>query len=497
TLPEEGSKGLFDDGQFQKILEGPEGPRKAIGINREIWPKEGFSLNVGIHLSATPIPTLPDTTLRLLGDLVKAAASSVDPNAKHFKVAKPEDLNGLDTLTQSSFGNLEILPFDKLRNPDSMKQVEDGSLIVSTRVSPHIRAAYYVRSGQGEPGLLIESNMVTLLPDHSKVNPEWLLHALDTDWALEHLNNRASGNYGRFIWMRDLLTVPVLLPSLSDQASALNRLKRERFGLLSENEKLERDLITRRKREKLFLRARTHTIAQQFNGLKSDLSVLRKALKRHGQLDASAKPIPQDPTSVSQLVDLIYSECLELGEGIRRLSEPTLSHPRKEFILEEEVKAWVSRQKYPEVDIIYVPPRSQFNAEENDATPITISSSSPDDLNTILTNFVENAIRHGFRDPAVAQKKVELSLVYESTIEDGPFVILRVANNGTPLPDSFTLEHFTAPGLATGKTGNSGLGGWIIQELVNEAGAELTICNANLLLKEDLTTGFKIKFNFH
>jgi hypothetical protein len=73
------------------------------------------------------------------------------------------------------------------------------------------------------------------------------------------------------------------------------------------------------------------------------------------------------------------------------------------------------------------------------------------------------------------------------------FAILRVSNNGKPLPNGFTLKHFCAPSIASGSTGNTGLGGWIIAELAKNAGAEISIIPPTQLA-DGFETGFQITF---
>jgi len=486
----------FDSEEFRDLLEAPDEPRKSIGLNTTQWSSEDFySLNVGIHLPPQPLPDRPGTTLVQLGSIATVVAAQRADSPEQPRILDSKALNGLETLTSLPFSEVKTTQLPPGKKNRSYRLLTESALVISSIFSNRLRACY-LESHRADPSpLALNSNLFSLRVDTTKVDPEWLLHALDTDWTREHLTRRTTGSAIQRIKIRDLLTLPILLPDLLEQQKEeVAVIKRERFDILATNMGLQSQLEESKKREKLNLRAKTHTIAQQYNGLKSDISVLKKTLDKLGHLDGSATPIPGDPTTVSELTNLIYSSCLKLGQSIKNLDSETLSSPPKDFVLHTEVQAWVNRQNHNNVDLYY-PGITQWFTEDNDpdCSPLPVSRCSPSDLDAILTNLVENAIRHGFSKSPPSHPKIEVSVSYESNIDEGPFVILRVANNGTPLPPSFTLEHFTAPQIATGPSGNSGMGGWHIQELVNNAGAELKISDPKTL-DDQFTTGFEVKF---
>lgn len=486
---------IFDSEEFSNLLEAPDDPRKSIGLNTTQWSSEDFySLNVGIHLPPQPLPDRPGTTLVQLGSIATVVAAQRANSPEQPRILDSQALNGLETLTSLPFSEVKTTQLPPGKKNRSYRLLTESAIVISSIFSNRLRACYLEAHSADALSLSLAPNLFSLRVDTTRVDPEWLLHALDTDWAREHLTRRSTGSAIQRIKMRDLLSIPILLPSLDQQADEIQEIKRERFDLLASKMGLQSQLEESQKREKLNLRAKTHTIAQQYNGLKSYISVLKETLDKFGHLDRSATPIPEDPTTLGELTDLIFSSYEKLGDLIMNLDDEILASPSEDFVLHTEVEAWVNRQNFIDVDLSYSGITEWITEDEDpDSSPLPIYGCSPRDLDIILTNLAENAIRHGFAVSPPNHPKIEVSVSYESDIDEGPFALLRVANNGTPLAPSFTLEHFTAPQIATGPTGNSGMGGWHILELVKNAGAELKISDPKTL-DDQFTTGFEIKF---
>ncbi|MDC0313287.1 hypothetical protein OAL40_00435 [bacterium] len=485
----------FDDELFRELLSSDENPFKSKGLNTDNLENEDYSLSVGAHIPL-PIPTAPvgyeAIRLKEIAKLLKL--NKGDPAGEVICLKRRSTKNGTETLSP-----LKVSEISSRVDAASLRYRSNellGSALLVDKVFTNRLEALYLDFDENEPSrIYIDPTAFHPLEiDSEKVRVDWLLHAIDTDHAREYIRRR--GNYGSFhrINIRDLLNIPILLPSLEQQKEDIALIKRERLDLLAKNMGLEAKIKESLKQEKLYLRAKTHTMAQQFNGLKSDISVLKKSLERYGYLDATETPIPNDSTTVSELTRLMYSSCLRLGQSIGNLDKKTICHPRKEFNLEEEVESWVARNKFPGVTVQYSSQStvSPENAEES--IPFLICNSSPEDLDVIITNLVENAIRHGFSGKDVKNPRVHMSVFYDYRILGELGAILRVANNGKPLPKSFTLEHFTAPQLATGITGNKGLGGWIISEILKETDATFEIVDP-ALLTDGYTTAFEIKYN--
>lgn len=88
-----------------------------------------------------------------------------------------------------------------------------------------------------------------------------------------------------------------------------------------------------------------------------------------------------------------------------------------------------------------------------------------DMFRVIFDTVLRNAYKHGFGAQRSSDNKVyiETSLV---TYNDTEYVLLGIANNGTPFPKELTIEKYVKRGGFAGVTGNTGLGGYHVYSIV-------------------------------
>ena len=85
----------------------------------------------------------------------------------------------------------------------------------------------------------------------------------------------------------------------------------------------------------------------------------------------------------------------------------------------------------------------------------------------MLDSVLNNAIRHGFhkRKDYTPENKVYFELDIEK-YKDNPYLVIRIANNGDPISDDFTIDDYITKGRFTSDTGRSGLGGYHVYQIV-------------------------------
>jgi len=76
-------------------------------------------------------------------------------------------------------------------------------------------------------------------------------------------------------------------------------------------------------------------------------------------------------------------------------------------------------------------------------------------------------------------------------VQDDQYDILVVKNDGNPFPDDFTIEKYKQPYQYAGKNGHSGLGGYIINRVVENHGGVMDLINVF-----DPADSFKVQFEF-
>ena len=85
-------------------------------------------------------------------------------------------------------------------------------------------------------------------------------------------------------------------------------------------------------------------------------------------------------------------------------------------------------------------------------------------IKLMLDSILTNVERHGFKKRRREENHVEISLSVES-YQDKPFVVIRVANNGEPFKEGFTIDDYKTRGRYSSNTGRSGLGGYHVYQI--------------------------------
>lgn len=88
-------------------------------------------------------------------------------------------------------------------------------------------------------------------------------------------------------------------------------------------------------------------------------------------------------------------------------------------------------------------------------------------LIVMLDSILNNASKHGFhkREDYTEHNIVDINLSIVN-YDNKPYLLLSVANNGDPISDGFTINDYISRGLHTANTGNSGLGGFHVYQIV-------------------------------
>lgn len=105
-------------------------------------------------------------------------------------------------------------------------------------------------------------------------------------------------------------------------------------------------------------------------------------------------------------------------------------------------------------------------------------------MTTVFSNLIENACRHGF----VEQKKYLIHFNVNMSA-DKKDVVIEYKNDGRSFPDSFSFEDFKTYGNYAGDTGHSGIGGFLISQIISNHDGEIH-------LREDIDRNdpFKVQF---
>lgn len=115
--------------------------------------------------------------------------------------------------------------------------------------------------------------------------------------------------------------------------------------------------------------------------------------------------------------------------------------------------------------------------EEISLSDNTVVNCDEDMLRVILDTAFRNAYSHGFE-----QKFSESNIVkFGCRIVEyngHPFACITIANNGNPMPPSFSLKDFATSGMKAGKMGNTGKGGYHIYSIAKRYDGYINISSS-------------------
>jgi sensor histidine kinase regulating citrate/malate metabolism len=85
----------------------------------------------------------------------------------------------------------------------------------------------------------------------------------------------------------------------------------------------------------------------------------------------------------------------------------------------------------------------------------------------MLDAILSNAIRHGFMKDKTYTEHNCVDIDLSTVVYMGkPYVQMRVANNGEPMQDGFSIKDYISRGRFSAQTGRSGLGGYHVYQVV-------------------------------
>lgn len=93
-------------------------------------------------------------------------------------------------------------------------------------------------------------------------------------------------------------------------------------------------------------------------------------------------------------------------------------------------------------------------------------------LRIMFDAILENARRHGF---GKVDNDNNLVKVHTGLSDDGKSIVITICNNGCALPDGFTLQKFVTKGITIGSSGNTGIGGYHIYQIVKRHHGKLGV----------------------
>jgi type I restriction enzyme M protein len=356
-----------------------------------------------------------------------------------------------------------------LDRPD-FRKIESSCILLAKRWKT-LKPTFF--QFQNEP-IYIASDVFAFHVDESKVDINYLVNELHSDYVQQQIEGYSTGATIPSIALNDLLEIKIKLLSIDEQRAKVTGLKEISDKILQLQH--ERNTLAHGMSLKLYENSSTlkHSLGTPLLNIGSALENIEYALSAHYSEWKDIKLDSSFDISIKDTFESIYSNLkfvhseLEKNESAFDVNNYELTEI--EFI--KFIKDYVKRNKSsanPNVSVNLVLHADIKNQLKNSITIL----SNIKLLEIGLNSIVENANKHGFVDP---QKKYKLefrvglsskgSEKNQSSGGEKQYVKVEVSNNGKPFPNNFGLDSLIRKNSFAGKTGNTGQGGFDLNEIV-------------------------------
>jgi type I restriction enzyme M protein len=350
------------------------------------------------------------------------------------------------------------------------------SALLVNRVGARLRISYFNYQGQA---ILISKKVMAFGIRTDKIQVEYLILQMHQPLFFQQLQTYRSDHEEEVINEKEFGQLQIVLPSEAEQAQLIRETK---IQLIKEEESKVETLRHRlnlgkqeaQNRQARIISSLHHELGNRLPALLTEFKNLKDYLVDKSDL--------QEPISLDEPIFPIFEgedpkalENEQLGKVIKRLENILVQaistiDAAGNIISADKGKMHLEyilmRDFLEELASIYANDPQfaiQIEIEEDDQGKELAIGTIIDkvQLTTALTNLIENAKRHGF----VEQKKYLIRFKVGLS-QDKEEVIIEYKNDGKAFPDSFTFEDFISYGNYAGDTGHSGIGGYLINQIV-------------------------------
>tara|TARA_Y100000589_G_scaffold332260_1_gene390919 strand:- start:4294 stop:6114 length:1821 start_codon:yes stop_codon:yes gene_type:complete len=310
--------------------------------------------------------------------------------------------------------------------------------------------------------------------DKDKVNINYLINELHSSYVKQQIKRFRQGTTIPFIRLNDFLNVKIKLPSIEEQNAKVAGIQELSNEIKVRQKKIEDlqagvDSETYGNVSSVF-----HSLGTPIMNIISGIDNIQNALSNNVSEWKKIKISKNSNTTLNDSFSTIESELEFISTTIKKnktkwnVKNYKLDEENLIALIKDYIKTNNSLHKKNILTTLEI--NEDIKSELNNKVLIYTNKQL---LKTALDAIVENAHRHGFIDSKKNYKlKFNISLVSEKIennkgIEEKvPYVKIEVSNNGKPFPDKFTVEDLIRRNFTSSNTGNTGQGGFILNEII-------------------------------
>jgi type I restriction enzyme M protein len=364
-----------------------------------------------------------------------------------------------------------------------------------------LKPTYFKYEGES---IFVIPDTLALKVDETKVNMDFLINELYSDYITKVVNSYRIGVAVPFIRKEDLLNTKIQLPSIEEQKAkvqgireALAKEKEKELELFRKINGLESEITE----QNTHLR---HSLAGPASNLKGSFINIKKIL--------SEKVLKNTPEimelKVSEDHELTFGQYLEIIErDIDKITNAVSRRLKVETGIESkqlekiEILSFIRNyvNEYREKgDLIF-----EFKFEIDEDAFLDFSGelietyilANRDLLTDLLNNLTDNAVAHAFHPSW--ENKIEIYLMRDNEVGKVNEVQILFSNTGKSFPENIKFSDFIKKGSKAGLNSGEGYGGYYINEIIKYFKGDFDIIDEKGpegLTSVDLATSFEINF---
>jgi type I restriction enzyme M protein len=348
---------------------------------------------------------------------------------------------------------------------NSIKKIEESCLLMALRWKT-LKPTYFIYDGTP---IYISNDIAALKIDENKVNVNFLINELHSDYVKEQINRFRIKGAVPMIRKDDLSSVKIDLPNLEEQNKKYYAFANEYLkSVVKESNAIYEEKKINVEDENSFLR---HQIAGSLKNVRGAFKFIHKILeeKVKPQLPElyDYKASEELETTLQTYLNIIDRDLISINKSVNRAGDriELMDLNIENFDLLEFIKEYAESLNIRSNNFYSV----ILNLDENAITEYGMSAihieGDKELLRKMFDNIIENAEKHAFTYGInnKNQNKISFDLIYN--FEDFE-VQLDICNTGKPLPESMTHESLIRKGSSSGKNSGDGVGVWFVNEVM-------------------------------
>lgn len=401
--------------------------------------------------------------------------SSDDCNGQE-KVVTVNQLSQTYSKGEFHVGNLPSVRTDRVR---AYNRVEGPAVIVAVS-EIEIAVAYTLDNAP----YLVARNLYVLKPSASLdvryLAAQLLSSAMQRQLVALVKTHPLMDGKGRRLTSHWAELVRIQIPTLEEQQKFVQEVMRKDFVAQ------EQQVAMREQGFKHSIRLRKHALSQNISAFDSLFGSVEYCMREHhGRLNAKDQLSPVSPMTVGEAMEILHSNLKTICERVAKLADEQDWGPCEAIEPQQLIEEYEQTHRNSGYKFEHLWEQFETNCFAKDfydkntgkllfhkGEAMNAAWFPKRALLQVLDNIVANAREHGFTD-----KGRDDYVIQTSWTTDGLHMLIKVANNGKPMPadldPNLVLEYGYSSAL--NQRGHGGLGGGEMAEIVRKFGGEVSV----------------------